>query len=143
MNNLYEILLEELEKLTTTEVSTIIEQLSTKLVIPTNQIMESISKIGVKNFVEAMIIFIIVISSIWLYFISDKIEKINRVEEKNKLETLGAVMTLPIFIGLTIIFIYISSIILWSYSPKVWSIDYMFNIIYLILLNRSYYDECE
>ena len=143
MNNLYEILLEELEKLTTTEVSTIIEQLSTKLVIPTNQIMESISKIGMKNFVEAMIIFIIVISSIWLYFISDKIEKINRVEEKNKLETLGAVMTLPIFIGLTIIFIYISSVILWSYSPKVWSIDYMFNIIYLLLLNRSYYDECE
>ena len=129
--------------MTTTEVSKIIEQLSSKLVIPTNQIMEIISKIGVKNFVEAMIIFIIVISSIWLYFISDKIEKINRVEEKNKLETLGAVMTLPIFIGLTIIFIYISSIILWSYSPKVWSIDYMFNIIYLILLNRSYYDECE
>ena len=69
--------------MTTTEVSTIIEQLSSKLVIPTNQLMESISKIGMKNFVEVLMAFIIIIvSSIWLYFISNKIKKTNSSEEK-------------------------------------------------------------
>ena len=91
----------------TTEVGAIIEQLSSKLVIPANQLMESISKIGMKNFVEVLMAFIVIIvCSLWLYFISDKIKKTNSSEERNELETLGIVMTIFIFIGLVIALIY-------------------------------------